>query len=63
MQEKELKYKNEKTIRVEAIHINKGADYNEGEEGNISLPIKYNNVTTLAILDNGLGAAIATKSI
>ena len=35
----------------------------KGEDGNITLPVDYNNVKTLAILDSTAGIAIATKSL
>ena len=43
--------------------MNKVGDYCKGEEGNITLPLEYNNVQTLAILDSGAGIAIATKQV
>ena len=42
---------------------NKVGDYCEGEDGNTTLPVKFNNVTSLAILDSGAGVAIATKQM
>lgn len=41
--------------------INKVGDYYEGEDRNTTLPVKYNDVTSLAILDIGVGVAIATS--
>ena len=38
-------------------------EYCEGEEGNITIPVEYNNTRTFAILDNGARVAIATKSL
>ena len=48
---------------VQSAPVNKVGEYCEGEDGNITLPAKYNNVKTLAILDSGAGIAIATKSL
>ena len=39
------------------------SEYREGGDGNITLPIEYNDIETLAILEIGAGVAIATKSI
>ena len=62
-QVQELKSNNEQTVQVELVPINKVGGYCEGEEGNITLPMKYNDVKTFAILDSGAGVAIVTKSI
>ena len=51
------------TASVQLVPLNKVGDYCEGSDGNITLPIEYNNVKTLAILDSGAGVAIATKHI
>ena len=48
---------------VEPIPINKVGDYCEGEDGNTTLPVEYNGMKNLAILDSGAGVAIATKSV
>ena len=43
--------------------FNKLGDYCEGEDSNITIPVTYEGITTLAILDSGAGVAIATKKI
>ena len=45
------------------VPLNKVGDYCEGEDSNTTIPVTYNEVTTLAILDSGAGVAIATKAI
>ena len=64
---KKLKSTNEseqqKRVNCEPFPINKVGDYCEGEDGNTTLPVKLNKVTSLAILDSGVGVAIATKQI
>ena len=60
MEKKETKWE---TKTVEPVPINKVGDYYEGEDGNTTLPIEYNGVKNLAILDSGAGVAIATKSV
>ena len=45
------------------VPLNKVGDYCEGEDSNTTIPVTYDDVTTLAILDSGAGVAIATKSI
>ena len=62
-QVKELKSNNEQIVQVEPASINKVCEYCEGEEGNITLSMKCNDVETFAILESGAGVAIATKSI
>ena len=52
-----------KQVNYEPVPINKVGDYCEGEDGNTTLPVKFNEVTSLAILDSGAGVAIATKQI
>ena len=48
---------------LQPVPVNKVGEYCEGEDGNITLPAKYNNVKTLAVLDSGAAIAIATKSL
>ena len=50
-----------KVVKCETITINKVGDYCEGEDGNITLPVKFNDATSLAILDSGAGVAIASR--
>ena len=58
-----LKESNQTPSSVQLVPLNKVGEYYEGPDGNITLPIEYNDVETLAILDNGAGVAIATKNI
>ena len=49
---------------MQLFPLNKVGEYYEGgANGNINLPIEYNDVKTLAILNSGAGVAIATKHI
>ena len=59
----DMKRINKTPIDVQLVPLNKVGDYCEGEDGNITLSIEYNDVNTLFILENGAGIAIATKSI
>ena len=59
----DLKGINKTSINVQPVPLNKVGDYCEGEDGNITLPIEYNDMHTLAILDNGACISIATKNI
>ena len=45
------------------VPLNKVGDYCEGEDSNTTIPVTYDTITTLAILDSGAGVAIATKNI
>ncbi|MCO5583996.1 hypothetical protein L7F22_037914 [Adiantum nelumboides] len=47
--------------KAQPVPINKVGDYCEGEESNTTLPVEYNEIKTIAILDSGAGVAIATK--
>ena len=38
-------------------------DYCKGEETNITLPMEYNQIKSLSILDSGVEATISTKDI
>ena len=60
-QTKELKRESQGEILVQPVAINQVGNYCEGEEGNTTLPVESNKVKSLAILDNGVGFAIATK--
>ena len=46
--------KDEKT-KSELVPLNKVGDYCEGEDGNTTLPVEYDNHKSLAILDSGVG--------
>ena len=48
---------------MQPIPLNKVGEYCEGADDNITLPIEYNEIKTLAILDSGAGVAIATKHV
>ena len=50
-------------VNCELVPINKVGDYCEGEDGNTTLPVTFNGITTMAILDSGAGVAIATKQM
>ena len=52
-----------KRVRCEPVPINKVGDYCEGEDGNTTLPVEFNEVKSLVILDSGAGVAIATKEV
>ena len=49
--------------RCEPIPLNKVGDYNEGNDSNTTLPMEYNNVQSLAILDNGARVALITIQV
>ena len=59
----DMEWINKTPIDVQHVPLNKVGDYCEGEDGNITLPIEYNYVNTLAILGSGVGIATATKII
>ena len=40
-------------VKCEPVPINKVGDYCEGEDSNTTLPIEFNEVQSLAILDSG----------
>ena len=48
--------------KSEPVPINKGGQYNDGEDANTTLPVELNGCKHIAILDSGAGIAIATKS-
>ena len=58
-----LKENNQTPSSVQLVPLNKVGEYCEGVDQNITLPIEYNDIKTLAILDSGVGVAIATKNI
>ena len=49
--------------KCEPIPINKVGDYCEGDDGNITLPIEFNEIRSLAIMDSKVGVTIATKDV
>ena len=52
-----------KKVSVSLSPIKKVGHYCEGEDNNTTLPIEFNEVKSMAILDNGAGVAIATKDV
>ena len=52
-----------KKIKCELVPLNKVGEYYEGYYGNTTLPVEFNEVKSLAILDSGVGVAIATKQV
>ena len=50
-------------VRCEPVPLNKVGDYNEGNNSNATLPVKYNDVQSLAILDSGVGVALITVQV
>ena len=52
-----------KRVKCEPVPLNKVGDYYEGDDGNTTLPVEFNGVKSLAILDSGAGVAIATKQV
>ena len=50
-------------MRCEPIPLNKVGDYNEGNDSDTTLPIEFNEVQSLAILDSGAGVALITIQI
>ena len=60
---KQLRENNQTPTSVQSIPLNKVGEYCKGVNGNITLPIEYNDVKTLAILDSGSGVTIATKHV
>ena len=50
-------------VRCELVPLNKVGDYNEGNNGNTILPIEYNEVQSLAILNSGVGVALITMQV
>ena len=45
-------------VRCEPVPLNKVGDYSEGSNSNTTLPVEYNDVQNLAILDSGVGLAL-----
>ncbi|MCO5568951.1 hypothetical protein L7F22_022654 [Adiantum nelumboides] len=58
----ELKYQGNQP-RAQSVPINKVGDYCEGEEDNTTLPVEYQGIKIVAMLDSGTGVAIATEQI
>ena len=49
--------------KCEPVPLNKVGDYCEGQDGNTTLPVEFNDKKSVAILDSGAGVAIATKEV
>ena len=47
--------------KCKPVPLNKVGEYCEGEDGNTTLPVEFNECSHKAILDSGAGIAIATK--
>ena len=45
-------------MRCESVPLNKVGDYSEGNDSNTTLPVEYNDVQSLAILDSEAGVAL-----
>ena len=60
---RQLKEDSKTPTSVQPVPLNKAGECCEGADGNITLPIEYNDVKTLVILNGGAGVAIATKHI
>ena len=52
-----------KKVNYEPVPLNKVGDYSEGDDGNTTLLVEFNEVKILEILDSGVGVAIATKQV
>ena len=52
-----------KGVNYEPIPLNKEGNYYKGENDNTNSPLKFNEVKSVAILDSGIGVAIATKKV
>ena len=50
-------------VKRKPIPISRVKDYCEGKDSNTTLPVEFNDIKSMAILDSGAGVAIATKSV
>ena len=50
-------------ITCELISCNKVGNSSEGNDSNTTLPVEYNEVQNLAILDSGVGLALITMQV
>ena len=50
-------------VRCEPVPLNKVGDYSEGNDSNTTLPIEFNKVQSLAILDSGARVALVTVRV
>ena len=53
----------QKQVNFEPVPINKVGDHCEGDDENTTLPVTFNEITTMAILDSGARVARTTKQI
>ena len=60
---KNLKETNQPPTNVQPTLLNKIEEYCKGANKNITLPIEYNEVKILAILESGVEIAITTRKI
>ena len=54
---------NKPNLRCELVYLKKVGDYNEGNDSNTTLPVEYNDVQSLAILDSGARVALITVQV
>ena len=52
-----------RTIAGGRVELNKVSGIQEKDEGNTTLPVNYEGIESMAILDSGAGISIATKTI
>ena len=52
-----------KTIAGTRVELNKVSGIQEKDEGNTTLPVNYEGIESMAILDSGASVSIATKTI
>ena len=52
-----------KRVKCEPVPINKVGDYYEGEVNNTTLPVEFNEVKSMAIVDSKARLVIATKDV
>ena len=52
-----------KKVKCEPVPLNKVVDFCEGDDGNTTILADFNEVRILAILDSGVGIAIATNQV
>ena len=52
-----------KIIARTRVELNKVSGIQEKDEGNTTLPVNYEGIESMAILDSGAGISIATKTI
>ena len=52
-----------KTMYNEPLELKKVSGIHGKDEGNMTLPLEYEGIESIAILDSGFGISIATKDI